>query len=113
MIEKCPNPREDCPYYDQPPVSGLETDNGCWSNNHHQYWPKGEYSTAVERIFRQLPVNQEQTCAWEHDEIHAGEPPEKPSHEEMVTAISLSGIHLSSKLRKSMRRIETWRTDLS
>jgi hypothetical protein len=81
MIGECPSPNKSgCPYAD--------SKRGCVSNQHHAYWPRRAYRTAVERAFRELSENKEQLCVFEHDLLHElEEPPAKPSVEHMVQAI--------------------------
>lgn len=81
--EACPRPKDEragCPWKDRK--------GGCYSDNHHLYWPASDYKTPLEKKFRWLPENQEQTCRWEHDEAHHELPPEKPSIQEMRSALA-------------------------
>jgi len=83
--EACPNPnRAGCPW--------KERKGGCFADNHHLFWPASDYKTPLEKRFRWLPENQEQTCRMEHDEAHHELPPEKPSIEQMRQAIARSAI---------------------
>lgn len=76
--EKCPEPNKPgCPYARR-----------CYSDQHHLFWPANRYKTGLEKRFRQLPENKEQTCRWEHDEAHFEAPPIKPSIQEMRDAIA-------------------------
>jgi hypothetical protein len=78
---ECPNASPECKYF--------ESKHGCRTNTHHLYYPKNQYTTPVEREFRELPENKETLCMAEHDERHRTErPPEKPSRDEMLLAIN-------------------------
>lgn len=80
-MERCPGASEDCKYW--------ESKHGCRQNIHHLYYPKNQYTTPVEREFRELPENKERMCMAEHDELHRTErPPQKPDREEMLLAIN-------------------------
>ena len=79
MISNCPNPQPDCKY----------AEVGCFADTDHFYWPAKDYRTKVEQAYRELPPHKEQKCRRLHDERHATErPPTKPSHDEMVRAIT-------------------------
>lgn len=91
MIEGCPTPREDCPFFNMKPKRSLkkQTTNGCHSDDHHLYYPARDYTTPLEKEFRQLPENRQQTCRWEHELIHLEDPaPRKPKAEQMIQALS-------------------------
>ncbi len=88
MYNPCDKNREGCPYYT----------SGCRQNTHHLYYPRHDYKTKVERIFRDLPENKVQLCMDEHDEIHATElPPVKPPRDEMLLAIGNSAINVTKE----------------
>jgi hypothetical protein len=75
----CPNSNESCRFYEQ----------GCFTNVHHQYYPKKLYRDSIGRIFRELPENKVRMCANEHVELHCTEaPPNKPGRQEMLDAIA-------------------------
>lgn len=94
MRRECPSPQEGCPYAEG---------TGCFSDQHHLYWPRTEYTTVVERLFRELPENKEQECRWEHEQNHFNsEPPIKPPREDMEAAIVASGIYLSIRKRRAI-----------
>ena len=76
-IGECPNPQPDCKYAPS-----------CYGDSHHEVWPRRDYKTGVEKRYRRLGVNIVQLCRSEHEEIHAGPPPEKPSRDEMLQAIN-------------------------
>lgn len=69
----------DCPY--------RLRSRGCREDTHHEYWPSTDYQTALEHTFRNLEENKVEVCRRMHDEIHAGPPPEKPSHAKMFLVI--------------------------
>jgi hypothetical protein len=95
MIEGCPSPRSDCPYYDRRPRGPLKGKqfHGCFSDTDHHYWPENQYTTRLEKEFRNLPENKEQICRDLHDERHEFEhPPKKPSVEDMIRAIAQSAL---------------------
>lgn len=85
MIEKCPNPKPLCPY--------IGTKRGCYADKHHTLWPASQYTSKLEKEYRQLPENKVQTCRWEHDLLHIMEqPPTKPTPTEMHEAIGRSAL---------------------
>ena len=97
MKGECPNPRPDCPYAQQ----------GCFSDEHHLYFPRVDYRDIMASEFRNLPENKEQICRREHDERHAVEqPPERPPREQMLgalaTALSEGRLYLSRNKRKKL-----------
>lgn len=92
--KECYNENQECPYYEE----------GCYSDLHHSYWPSTDYTGPIENKFRELPENKVQTCRDEHDEIHANEPPQKPSLEVMEHALIASGVHLSRRVRRALSR---------
>lgn len=99
MRGECPNPRPDCPY--------AELKGGCFSDEHHLFFPRVDYRGIIASEFRNLPENKEDICRWDHDEIHATtEPPERPSREYMlgalVTALADGVLHLSNTKRKKL-----------
>lgn len=60
----------------------------CKMDTHHEYWPKRDYRTQVEREFRSLPENQVELCRAEHDTLHETTlPPIKPNRDFMLSAI--------------------------
>jgi hypothetical protein len=81
MLGVCPRENTPgCPYMER---------GGCASNEHHRLWPRRRYKSQLEKQFRDLPENKEQLCRWEHDLLHEFElPPEKPSLETMLVALS-------------------------
>lgn len=69
-----------CPY--------VNSDLGCGEDRHHLYFPKNEYKTRVERVFRNLGCNVIEMCRKKHNDLHAtGEKPRKPTREEMLLTI--------------------------
>jgi len=57
-------------------------------NVHHRYWPAYMYRTQLEREFRDLEVNKDRICSYEHAMIHHEEqPPIKPSVQTMMEAV--------------------------
>lgn len=80
-MERCPGADESCKYWD--------SKHGCRTNVHHKMWPKRDYTTPIEREFRELPENKERMCMQEHDLLHQTErPPQKPDRETMLLAIN-------------------------
>lgn len=78
----------DCKYYAK--------ESGCHETVHHVYFPSTDYKGCTEKIFRNLPENKEILCRRLHDIVHVLEsPPEKPTREDMVERISVSGVALS------------------
>lgn len=82
MTEKCPKENEACKYFD--------SDLGCHSSIHHQWWPRRAYMSGNDKKFRELPEHKEKLCRAEHDELHAREkPPEKPPIEVILAALGI------------------------
>ena len=82
MRESCPKANEDCKYADMK--------IGCHSDEHHLYWPRNQYTSKMEKFFRELPENKVQLCRAEHDEIHATEkPPAKPPVQAIIAALGI------------------------
>ena len=83
MKERFPCPADTighCPVF--------ETEGECYEDRHHEYWPRSEYTTKVEREFRGLEVNQIVICRALHNGIHARRRrSEKPPRKEMLRAI--------------------------
>ena len=50
---------------------------------HHKWWPKCDYTTPLEKRFRDLPDEKEELCRGKHDPEHEKDPPRKPSREYM------------------------------
>ena len=93
MRGPCELEREDCPY----------KYSGCFSDTHHTKYPASEYTSPLEKTYRNLPENKVQLCRDEHDELHATEqPPVKPTAREMLGAIATSRAHISSTKRKAL-----------
>ena len=96
MAESCPTPRQDCKYEGTPE---------CLITQHHLYWPRPDYTTKLEKDFRNLPQNKEPLSRCDHDELHATQdPPEKPSTDFMVGFLIASGVHLSRRVLKEIKR---------
>jgi hypothetical protein len=77
--EKCPFETETCRHAGEP--------GGCFSDDHHIFFPRKIYHTGVEKQFRALPENHLQLCRLIHDEIHSMGAPQKPTRAEMYVAI--------------------------
>lgn len=73
--ESCPNENPDCKYFP-----------GCFADRHHEYWPRADYRTALEKRFRAHFV--ELLCRRLHDEQHTLPPPDKPAPSEMREALN-------------------------
>lgn len=96
---ECPTPRPECPY--------AERRGGCFSDEHHLYFPASDYCDIMGSEFRELPENKEQICRWDHDERHATElPPERPPRAQMLgalaTAVAEGRLHLSKNKRRKL-----------
>lgn len=79
----CPDPNgtPDCPLFYSP--------GSCRTNIHHEFFPANDYKTPLERAFRDLPENKSEMCLRLHREVHSTEqPPDKPSGEVMLEAIT-------------------------
>jgi hypothetical protein len=78
----CPNAGEGCPLFN--------SKAGCHTDIHHELWPAYQYSTPVERQFRELSENKVRMCRNEHNELHATEfPPHKPTLRDMLAALAI------------------------
>lgn len=67
----------------------FEEEGECYQDRHHKFWPRPDYTTAVERTFRGLEVNQLFICRALHNAIHATEAaPQKPTRKKMLDAIN-------------------------
>lgn len=76
---ECPEPQPECKYFT----------TGCFADIDHVYFPACDYTTPVEKRFRQLPVNKRVLCRMLHEARHATEsPPLKPSREFMLGVIA-------------------------
>lgn len=75
--------RGDCPQ----PLRGCRYPRP-FSDNHHMVWPAHEYTTPLEKKYRELDVNVVRgICRCIHDLEHLKKPPEKPSVEVMRKAV--------------------------
>jgi hypothetical protein len=71
---------------------------GCREDVHHLFFPRRDYRKGLAREFRELEENKVRICRAEHERRHATEPiPEKPSADEMRTAIALSKLVLEQE----------------
>lgn len=96
MRGECENNAPHCPY--------RERESGCFSDEHHMYWPRSEYEgDPITYRFRNLGENIIRLCRLEHEFEHRIEPPEMPSRCEMVSALEESGEHLSRSVRKAIK----------
>lgn len=67
------------------------TENGCFEDTHHRYYPAHEYRSPTEKRFRELDENKIRMCRQMHNFEHAAfEPPDKPDREIMLMAIQES-----------------------
>lgn len=58
------------------------------TDRHHIWFPRREYTTPLERRFRQLPCNIIRMDAQAHKLLHLNmQPPRKPARDDMLTAI--------------------------
>lgn len=74
---------------------------GCHEIKAHLFYPAADYQTPVERVFRNLPENVETRCRRFEEESHGREtPPPKPSREEMLARIVMSGVQLSETKKR-------------
>lgn len=88
-------PSPDCPNFS----------TGCFEDRHHEFWPKSDYETRVEKVFRSLACNIVSICRAEHEELHAtSDPPEKPSQDSMVDAILTADINVPVRLKRELRK---------
>jgi len=78
---ECPNASESCKYW--------ESKHGCRTNIHHEFYPACDYTTPIQKEFRELPENKEALCMYEHELKHRTEtPPEMPTRDEMLMVIN-------------------------
>lgn len=75
-MERCPEPLRGCKYPEP------------YSDDHHIWWPRTEFTTPTEKKFRNLECNIVRgICRCLHDLEHLKDPPEKPSTEFMRQAV--------------------------
>lgn len=61
---------------------------GCFEDVHHQMHPAADYTTPLERTFRELPENKDRRCRNIHNIEHETMPvPEKPDESLMALAV--------------------------
>lgn len=72
----CPEPLPYCKYPEP------------FADDHHEFWPRDEYTTSTEKKFRALECNIVRgICRCLHDLEHLKKPPKKPMLETMKEAI--------------------------
>lgn len=82
--KECPNPREECPYYDRKPPPELRDTQriGCYSDKDHVVPRRYKHMPGVPQLVIEYindPINHEQPCRWEHDaKTAAGDVPLPP-----------------------------------
>lgn len=77
---------ENCPHYKG--CRKCEPQQGYRWTQHHLYWPKAEYTSKIELIFRNLPENIIHLCRFQHDLLHRSQsPPKKPAESIMEKTI--------------------------
>lgn len=75
-MEACPDPLPGCKYPEP------------FADDHHNYWPAPEYTSPIEKKFRNLECNIIRgICRCMHDLEHLKKPPRKPTLEVMREAI--------------------------
>lgn len=90
-MERGCQPTTDCPYF-----------GSCHEDTHHEYWPKRDYQTKVEKVFR--TIHKVELCRRVHEELHATQlPPEKPEYEVMVQDILSAEFNIPRSLRRELR----------
>lgn len=81
-MERCPHASPRCPE--------ASHKLGCHVVSHHIFWPASEYTTPLEREFRDLPSNRVPMCKGKETELHDnGEHPPKPTSQVMQFCIDL------------------------
>lgn len=78
-----------CPARDTEACPIFQHEGECYEDKHHIYWPSSEYTSRVEKQFRQLEVNKVMVCRWIHNHLHGITlPPARPTAAEMRKAIN-------------------------
>ncbi len=78
----------------------------CFSDEHHQFWPRTDYEAAgtIEARWRNLGQNTLQLCRQEHDDIHTfDDPPEMPTRPQMVDDLLASDEHMTRRVRNALK----------
>lgn len=86
-------------------IPGCKYAPRCFSDEHHEYWPKAAYEEAgtIEQRWRNLGKNTVQLCRQVHDDRHAIEmPPEMPPRHEMVADLLATDEHLNRRVRDAL-----------
>lgn len=95
--------KKECP---EPNKPGCKYAGRCFSDWHHEYWPRADYEEAgtIERRWRNLGKNGVQLCRMEHDERHATqEPPEMPSRDAMIDDLIASREFMQRSVRNAIQ----------
>lgn len=101
--EACPFSNDACKYFYYPSFTE-EEDSGCFSDEHHLYYPRAKYVQGYEKKFRELPENKIQICRRIHDELHAQIlEADKPKRRDINRA--LGGISIHSEYLEQVEEI--------
>lgn len=75
----------------------------CYTDQHHLYYPRRDYTEPIDQAFRNLGENIVELCRWEHIETHeTTQPPRKPSLETMIGAVLGSGTNISRRVQAAL-----------
>jgi hypothetical protein len=98
MATPCERPRDDCKYRGTPECLK--------DTKHHLFFPSPDYTSPLEKVFRNLPQNIVELSRCEHDELHlTTQPPTKPSPEDMARAVFEDSGYKPVKVRKLAQRL--------
>lgn len=77
-----------------------------FTNQHHIYYPRREYTSPVESAFRRLSENIVEMCRWEHIQLHdEQDPPPKPDLQTMAEAIVYAEVHMTRKVQEHVTEV--------
>lgn len=95
---RCDNPDPNCKY------AAANRGGGCFSDEHHLFYPRNEYSDPIAKRWRDLGKNTVQLCRRLHDDIHAQDsPPPRPTRETMAYELLNSDEHLTRNVRDALQ----------
>ena len=72
-----------------------ETKRGCFEDIHHKVYPKRDYTTELEKEYREMDIKKVLGCRAIHNDEHATTlPPPKPSVEQMREEVNAERVRL-------------------